>query len=259
MEIFNTKLPSMAVKAVVFDWDGTISTLRHDWEIIMNPMMVELIGEDSGEKVRDYINESAGIQTIFQMKWLAEQVKERYGKAEDPWVYKAEYNRRLMENVTRRRVDLGSGTVSREDYLMAGSETMLKALTDRGITLYAASGTDDPDVKADAAALGMDGYFTRIAGAPPGIEDCSKEKILRELLDTDLNSDELAVVGDGKVEIRIGRESGARTLGVASDEISLCGINPVKYDRLRKAGADAITGDFLDLDSILKFFTGKIF
>jgi len=258
MEIINPNLQKKAVRAVVFDWDGTISTLRHDWESLMGPMMIELIGKDSEQMVRDYINESAGIQTIFQMKWLAEQVKERYGTAEDPWIYKTEYNRRLMENVTRRRADLKSGVVSREDYLISGSEALLKALTSRGITLYAASGTDDPDVKTDAAALGMDHYFNRIVGAPPGIEDCSKEKILRELLGTETNGEELAVVGDGKVEIRLGREAGIRTLGVASDEVSRSGINPVKYDRLYNAGADAITGDFLDLNAIIRFFTGEL-
>jgi len=59
------------------------------------------------------------------------------------------------------------------------------------------------------------------------------------------------VVGDGRVEISLGREFGALTLGVASDEEARCGINPVKRARLIKAGAHAITGDFCDAEAIL--------
>jgi 4-hydroxy-tetrahydrodipicolinate synthase len=48
------------------------------------------------------------------------------------------------------------------------------------------------------------------------------------------------VAGDGKVEIAVGKENGARTLGVASDEAALSGVNETKLRRLEKAGADAL-------------------
>ena len=93
------------VKSVLFDFDGTISTLRCGWEEVMEPLMIEILmplwqGEHDAlrQTVKAYINESTGIQTIFQMKWLAEQVKARGmnpGAPEDPWWYKDEYNRRL--------------------------------------------------------------------------------------------------------------------------------------------------------------------
>ena len=37
------------IKAAVFDFDGTISTLRCGWEEVMEPLMLECI---SGEKKR---------------------------------------------------------------------------------------------------------------------------------------------------------------------------------------------------------------
>ena len=100
-----------APKAVLFDFDGTISTLRYGWEKIMEPMMVGMIAGDTepsqelmGE-VRDYIDQSTGIQTIYQMQWLADAV-ERHGKnpgmPKDPWWYKNEYNKRLMVPVNRK-------------------------------------------------------------------------------------------------------------------------------------------------------------
>ena len=63
------------VRAVLFDFDGTISTLRCGWESVMKPLMLEMMAggawDDALEReVDDYINESAGIQTIHQMKWM---------------------------------------------------------------------------------------------------------------------------------------------------------------------------------------------
>lgn len=254
MEIRNPDIPTTPVATVLFDFDGTISTLRYGWENVMGPMMVDLLGDDATGFVNSYIDESTGIQTIHQMKWLAEQVRLRNGKAEDPWDYKAEYNRRLMETVSKRRAALKDGTASREDYLIAGSAELLTALRERGVALFVASGTDDHDVKAEVEALGLAGFFEKVSGAPPDVEGCSKESVIRELLSSGIPGNRLAVVGDGKVEIAIGRDNGARTLGLASDEAVLRGVNPIKRDRLVKAGADAITGDFLMLEELMLFF-----
>ena len=137
---------------------------------------------------------------------------------------------------------------------MEGSEAFLAALCQRGVRLYVASGTDHPDVVNEADALGLSSYFTRIAGAPLGSENCSKEKVIALLMENEgLSGADFAVIGDGKVEIRLGHEAGARTLGLASDEIHLHGVNPVKRERLIQAGADAISGDFNDLNALLDF------
>ncbi len=251
------------VKAVLFDFDGTLSTLRYGWEGIMEPLMLEMIAGDTqiddelASEVREYIDQSTGIQTYYQMMWLAEAVR-RHGRnpgaSDDPWWYKAEYNRRLMEPVEERKTTIRSGQKSAADFLIRGSEEFLKALTQRGVELYVASGTDDPDVKKEAEVLGLGKYFKEIAGAPVGKADCSKEAVLRSLVeDHGLKGMEVVVIGDGKVEIALGREVGAISLGVASDEERLHGINPVKRKRLIAAGAHAIVGDFEDADGILKW------
>lgn len=251
------------VKAVVFDFDGTISTLRHGWETIMEPMMLEMIagGSDISDnlvaEVKEYIDQSTGIQTIFQMQWLVETVK-RYGNnpkaSDDPWWYKAEYNRRLMVPVQERKRQIADGDKSIKDFLIKGSSEILSKLQQYGIQCYVASGTDHSDVVKEVEVLGMSRYFKEIAGAPEGQADCSKEAVLRKLIyDHKLSGQEVMVVGDGKVEIALGREMGAITLGVASDEENLEGLNPIKMKRLEKAGAHAIVGDFSDLEGILSW------
>lgn len=255
MEILKGALVDTPIRAAVFDFDGTISTLRCGWENVMRPMMLELLsGRADGfdpsliRLVDAYIDESTGIQTIHQMKWLAAEIqKRRAGMPDDPWYYKREYNRRLMETVEARIRDLELGKKSPEAFLIRGSVDFLKRLRARGVRICVASGTDHPDVLRESAALGVDKLFDRIAGAPVDREGCSKEQVLRELIEAEgLSGGELAVIGDGKVEIALGNAAGARTLGMATDETGRSSLNPVKYERLLHAEANAIAGDFTD-------------
>lgn len=255
------------LKAILFDFDGTLSTLRSGWEAVMSDLMHELLiskemsdaaQADMAARIAAYIDTSTGIQTIFQMQWLAEQVRAAGQNPLDPWDYKAEYNRRLMQMVTLRREAVTSGREPAERHLVAGSRAFLEALRTCGLQLYVASGTDQADVVAEAQILGLDSFFSEIAGAPPGLARCSKEGVVRRLLqDSTLQGEELAVIGDGKVEIGIAREAGGIALGVASDEVARSGINPEKRRRLIAAGAQAITGDFLELDRLLDWLLAK--
>ena len=250
------------VRAVVFDFDGTVSTLRHGWESAMKPMMLELISGGRWDaaleaEVDAYIDESTGIQTIYQMQWLAERVHQggaNPGLPTDPWWYKDEYNRRLMQTV-RRRVDaVRADPDRREDFLIAGSVDFLKALRARDVRVYAASGTDHGDVLNEMDALGVRELFDAVAGAPEHEANCSKERVIRDLIAREgLSGADVCVIGDGKVEIRLGREAGMRTVGLASDEDARRGVNPKKRTRLVAAGADVIAGDFLDQEALLAF------
>ena len=263
MEVLNHNTPDAPIRAALFDFDGTLSTLRFGWEAVMKPLMLEMIsGGNSWDaalerEVDAYIDESTGVQTILQMQWLAGEVKRRGlnpGAPEDPWQYKAEYNRRLMTRVNDRLRALNAGEVPRETYLMAGGEDFLRALKGKGVRLYVASGTDDPDVKNEAAALGLAPYFDHIAGSPPGAVGCSKEQVIARLMrEEGLSGGDFAVIGDGRVEIRLGREAGARTIGLASDEAARRGVNPVKRERLIRAGADIVAGDFTEREALLRF------
>jgi len=254
--------PQGTIRAAVFDFDGTFSTLRCGWENVMRPLMLEYISGGQGydqtleETVDAYIDSSTGIQTVYQMQWLAEQVeKAGFGRPErDAWWYKDEYNRRLMEQVDTRIARLESGEDQPEQYLVAGAVAFMKALMAAGIEVYLASGTDHKDVVHEATVLGVADCFTEIKGAPERKAACSKEAVLKMILEEKkLSGEELLLVGDGKVEIALGVECGAYTLGAATDEVNRCGINPVKRERLIKAGADVIIGDFADLDGLMEW------
>ncbi len=250
----------MKLTTVLFDFDGTLSTLRAGWEEVMIPFMKEsIVGQATlspeeeaalEREIDAYVDESTGIQTVYQMRWLAETVRSKGWNTTvlDEWEYKAEYNRRLLLQVKERVLKLEQGELRAEDYLMKGSVAMLDRLQRAGVEMYVASGTDHPDVVREAQVLGVAHYFKEIVGAPVGLAECSKEKVLEDLLVTNqLEGQQLAVIGDGKVEIGLAKQRGALAIGLASDELLREGINPLKQARLEKAGADWIIGDFQDM------------
>jgi phosphoglycolate phosphatase-like HAD superfamily hydrolase len=270
IEILSTRAILGRFRHALFDFDGTISTIREGWERVMTPLMIEMIAGDEGDphgtirqEVERYVDESTGLQTILQMDWLAKAVARHRGadKALSAERYKAIYNERLLHSVRERLARLERGEAAREELMIVGAEPFLRALGERGVRLYVASGTDVEDVRREATALGVAHYFQGgIFGAVGASRQCSKAAVIRDILTSHkLEGPELLVVGDGPVEIREGKARGAVTLGVASDEVSRRGLNPRKRERLIHAGADILIPDFTVGEALLAilFPTGK--
>ena len=261
MEILKKRENNTPIKVVLMDFDGTISTLRKGWEKIMLPMCLEYILSGTPEtdelkrEVEEYIDASTGIQTIHQMIWLSQRVKS-HGKSsevQDPWWYKREYSKRLQKIVDERISMIKSNEKTGDDYMMKGSKNMLKLLKSKGIPVYIASGSDTEDVANEAEILGVKQYIKDILGGRHGETTCAKEIILNDLIaKTNIPGEAIMVIGDGMVEIEKGNEKGAFTIGIASDEDRRTGINSVKERRLKKADANIIIGDFLEIDDIFK-------
>src|SRR5271167_2272296 len=87
--------PRPEISHVLFDFDGTISLIRQGWPEVMVPMFVEALPPQPGETgdnlrrlVLDDIMSLNGKQTIYQMIRLAERIRERGGKPDEPLAYK---------------------------------------------------------------------------------------------------------------------------------------------------------------------------
>jgi phosphoglycolate phosphatase-like HAD superfamily hydrolase len=252
------------VKHALFDFDGTVSLLREGWQGIMAPVMTEMIcGETTPtqeiiDEVHKVIDETTGIQTIFQMQVLEKMVR-KHGlvpeeKILDPYGYKDVYNDRLMVPVRERISKLSSGELAIEKATVCGAIDFVRTLRERGVTLYVFSGTDREDVRNEAAVVGVAQYFNEIWGAVRSIEEYSKEKVLKEIIAThNLHGAEVLVVGDGPVEIRNGKENGCISIGVASDEVAGRGWDEKKRERLIKAGADIMVPDFGEAAKLIAY------
>ncbi len=203
-----------------------------------------------------FIAETAGVQTILQMKGFVAELRRRgiERPSDDPWFYKDEYNALLMETVGARRADVAAGRTPASAYRVPGALPFLQALKIRGVKIYFASGTDEADMRAEAELLGFAGYADGMAGALPRSEACAKESSIRRLAEqAAVSPSEIAVMGDGKVEIALGKAIGARTVGLATNEADLSVENAAKRARLEAAGADRIAADLRDPRPILDF------
>ncbi|MBC8215529.1 MAG: HAD family hydrolase [Candidatus Marinimicrobia bacterium] len=254
----------------VFDHDGTISTLREGWEAVMEPMMInailgnkyqetdELTRKKVTKRVRQFIDNTTGIQTILQMDGLIDLIKE-FGFVPnhhilDKFEYKKMYNDALMKTVDERLTELKSGRSTSEDFSIPGSIQFLEELRNRGVTLYLASGTDVEDVVNEATIMGYADLFNGgIYGAVGDVSKYSKKKVMREIIKNyQLNGAELATFGDGPVEIQECVRNNGIAIGIASDEIHGGELNLDKRCRLIKAGARLILRDFSESETLLK-------
>lgn len=270
IEIVNKWENELHIKHAIFDHDGTISTLREGWELIMAPMMIKAILGDNyleaneilfqrvKSRVDDFIDKTTGIQTLVQMKGLIDLIRE-FGcvpedRILDEFGYKQIYNDELLIMVRQREKKLSRNELALEDFTLKNAIPFLQKLYDSGIKLYLASGTDDEDVKNEARILGYDYLFEgRIYGAVGDITKEAKKMVLDRILDSIGESAFGTVItfGDGPVEIRETRKRGGITIGLASNELRRYGLNEKKRTRLIKAGADIIVPDFSQSPQLL--------
>jgi phosphoglycolate phosphatase len=267
IEIINPNLARGQIRSVLFDFDGTISLIREGWQGVMIPQMVEILqalGTDETEQdltaiVTEYVDRLTGKQTIYQMIELCNQVDQRGGTPLDALEYKYMYLDRLWQRIEHRVVGLKEGQFKAEDMVVPGAFEILEALRHRGVTCYLASGTDQPYVLDEAAALGVSPYFLGgIFGALDEYKRFSKAQVIQDILRVhDLRGSQLLAFGDGFVEIEETKKAGGIAIGVATDEANRQGINEWKRKRLVQAGADVIIPDFREQKELIQYLWEK--
>ncbi|OGG01787.1 MAG: hypothetical protein A3F83_04700 [Candidatus Glassbacteria bacterium RIFCSPLOWO2_12_FULL_58_11] len=276
IEIVNPGIVRGRIRQMIFDHDGTVSTLREGWEPIMEEVMLKCIFGESFStvsaaefrlvqvRVKEFIDQSTGVQTIVQMQALADMVAE-FGyvpAAEilDAKGYKTIFNVKLLEMVHGRLARLEAAELECADFTVKGAVGFLESLGALGMRLYLASGTDQEDVVQEAGRLGYAGCFDGgIYGSVGDITKFSKKKLISGIIsEHGLEGPELCTFGDGPVEIAETRRVGGLTVGIASDEVRGWGINLAKRDRLIKAGADIIVPDFTQGQALLDYLQGKL-
>ncbi len=259
-----TGKPHAAPRHVLFDFDGTLSLVREGWPDVMVPLMVEVLqATGTGEPVAqlrslcaDFVAQLTGKQTIYQMIRLAEEVGRRGGKPEDPVVYKGWYLDRLGQRIAGRREGLRSGRIAPREMVVPHSLELLDALLERDVTLYVASGTDEPFVLEEVALLGLERYFGRhVYGARDDYHAFSKAQVIERILrENAVDGASLVGFGDGYVEIQNVKAVGGVAVAVASDEAGRSGRpDPWKRDRLLGAGADIVIPDYRDCRALLDY------
>ncbi len=268
MEIVNPHHPRGPFQAAIFDFDGTLSLLRRNWQEVMIPMMVEILAatgtretrDELHVQVEDFVMRLNGKQTIYQMMQLAEEVAKRGGSPREPIAYKHQYHDLLWQQVGSRVESVRSGRVSAEELTVPGSSELLRQLHASGLKMYLASGTDLKYVQDELGVLGLAKWFgPHVYGALDDYKKFSKAMIIEQMIrDSGVASNQIVGFGDGFVEIEEVKKVGGLAIGVASNEETREGINDWKRNRLIKAGADIIVGDYRQLDILLQLLPSAL-
>ncbi|EEF61441.1 HAD family hydrolase [Pedosphaera parvula] len=255
--------PRPQISHVVFDFDGTLSWLRHGWPELMyqlfRPLYPTIPGETEATIHNFLLGEILSLNgkpTIFQTNRFAELVHARGAQSPSPEALLHDYQSRLDQIIAERTNLILTGRASKDDFVVFGARKFLDQLHAQGIKLIILSGTIEHRVKEEAALLNLAHYFGQhIYGSRPDSNELSKRIVLDRLLrDEKIEGHHLLSFGDGPVEIFHTRELGGLAVAVASDEDDNGSgkMDPHKRQQLLKAGADVVIPDYRDAATLLK-------
>lgn len=257
VELLNPFVRRGPFRAVLFDFDGTLSLIREGWPRVMVGMMVERL-QSAGlapepeaalwVHLDRLVMAENGAPTIRQMEVFADEVRRRGGTPADPREYLHEYIERLMVTVRGRWQALESGQARAADWVVPGAHAILANLQARRVPTYLASGTDYDHVEREVRLLQLDDFFPTGINAPRRNDpEFAKRKVIERILcDLGIRGEELLSFGDGVIETREVKRAGGVAIGVASSEYGTGPdvMNAEKRALLAAAGADLIVPDY---------------
>jgi phosphoglycolate phosphatase len=263
VEFFPGFAPRPHISHAVFDFDGTLSWLRHGWPDLMYGVFRAHYPGQPGEteaaihdRLIDEILALNGKPSVFQMERFVELARQRGAQPPAPAELLHNYQNRLDDAIRERSELILTGKARAEDFIVHGARPLLDELHERGVELIILSGTLEERVRQEAELLGLTDYFgMHIYGSQPDTALFSKRAVLDRLLaEEKIRGEHLLSFGDGPVEILHTKELGGLAIAVASDEEhNGSGIpDPHKRRQLIAAGADAVIADYRNAAALLE-------
>ncbi|MEQ1851882.1 MAG: HAD family hydrolase [Chthoniobacteraceae bacterium] len=264
LDILPGLAPRRGVTHVVFDFDGTLSWVRHGWPEIMFSVLDrhwQPMPGDTVDSKRSVMNSIVfgmnGRPTVVQMQRFAELMNERAGIAIDPEMLRREFQDRLDAEITARLDSIRTQRAAPDDFVIFGGRRLLDHLQRLGLNLVVLSSTIEHRVREEAEALGIAAYFGRhIHGSGANPAGFSKMTVLQQLLrEEQITGANLLSFGDGPVEISCTKELGGLAVAVCSDEEHNGSgkMDDFKRQQLLAAGADAALPDYRDAIALMDY------
>ncbi len=245
---------------VIFDFDGTLSWLRHGWPQIMLETFLKHApmewkrDEAIREQLLSDILSLNGKPSIHQLERCCERARVAGCSIPSAQSLLDEYLPTLGSIVAMRMASIRDGNCPASEFIIHNALQALELLKARGVVLIILSGTTQDDVRAEADLLGLTRFFgTHIYGSSPHGSFSKKDVIDRIMREESIEGHHLLAFGDGPVELRFTKAVGGLAIGVASDEEHNGShqIDLAKREQLVAAGADAIIPDYAEADALL--------
>ena len=251
---------------MVFDFDGTLSWIRHGWPEMMQtvmaprfPLQPNEITEDIRAHLFNEMYRFNGQPTPLFMTEMARQITERGGKA-DPNELLTAFITPLDEMAHERHRQLRSGETLPDELIVHGGRALLEHLHTRGLKTLILSGNPHTQISQEAELLDLIRYCNGRVQGHVHAENFSKQTVLEEWMAEDgFTGEHLIMFGDGAAEIKATRNLGGLSIGVCSDEVVNGSgvVDQSKRDILLPAGADAIIADYRDPELLTQTVLGQ--
>jgi phosphoglycolate phosphatase-like HAD superfamily hydrolase len=257
---FDGPLPN--IKHAVFDFDGTLSWLRHGWPGMMLDVFTTHLPPaepPAQEAVRAELLRLVmalnGKPTIFQTRAFGQYAAARGLSVPEPEPLRQAFQDLLDGHIAERSERVRMKSASPDAYVVAGARQLLEYLRTKGVRLSVLSSTVEHRVREEAELLGLAHYFEgRIYGSPADPSGFSKRAVFERILEADgIGGEGLLAFGDGPVEIADARHLGGIAVAVCTDEhVNGSGeYDELKKEQLLAAGAHAAIPDFTQAPGLL--------
>jgi phosphoglycolate phosphatase len=265
IELLAPSLHRPDISHAIFDFDGTLSWLRHGWPQIMLDLFLAHAPaawrEDTARRAQlsaDILSLN-GKPSIHQMERFAERLESAGVKSPSPDELLALYQHALRRAIDERIASIRDGRCTADDFVVHGARGVLEQFVARGVRLVILSGTVEHEVRAEAELLGLTPFFgEHIFGSPAQGSFSKKDVIDRILREERIEGRHLLAFGDGPVEIHFTKAVGGLAIGVASNEEhnGSHGMDQAKREQLVRAGADAVMADYAEGAALLEVIFG---
>ena len=256
------KGPPRKIKHAVFDFDGTLSWLRHGWPGMMLDVFSAHLPQ-AEPPARDEVRAELlrlvmalnGKPTIFQIRAFGQYAAARGLRVPESEPLRQAYQDLLDGHIAERSERVRLKTAAEDAYVVAGARSLLEYLRAKGVRLSVLSSTVEHRVREEADLLGLAPYFEgRIYGSPADPSGFAKRAVFEGILRADgIGGDGLLAFGDGPVEIADARHLGGIAIAVCTDEhVNGSGeCDPLKREQLLEAGAHTAIPDFTGARELL--------
>ena len=235
-----------AVKAILFDKDGTLIDFHRSWYRIAEELALEAAGGGEAEARAllervgyDFVGRRFLPDSVFAAGTNADIVAQWY-----PDASRAERAERLA-TLEARLV----GRAASEAVPIDGAEAALRRLRDEGYRLAVATNDSTASAERTLAALGMSQLFDAVFGYDAVANPKPAPDVVLAFADmAALRPAQIAMVGDNRHDMETGRAAGAGlTIGVLSGTGTRDSLAPL---------ADAIVDSIADLPDHLAAGSG---
>tara|TARA_Y100000589_G_scaffold329427_1_gene375979 strand:- start:521 stop:1276 length:756 start_codon:yes stop_codon:yes gene_type:complete len=251
---------------VIFDFDGTLSWIRHGWPEIMQKVMTPRFPLKEGETnndIREYLFEQMyrfnGRPTPLFMDEMAREIQSRSGEADPDEMFQA-FLSVLNKEALARHENIRSKKCPPDDYIVYGGRAFIETLIEAGLKVIILSGNPHDQVNEEADLLDLSRYCQGHVYGHTHAENFCKQSIMEKLMsDEGFSGENLIAIGDGAAEIKAAKALGGLAVAICSDEeVNGSGIiDENKLPILLDGGADCVIADYRDPATLYNLLTGK--